>query len=290
MIPAHHPSRESRKCIFCGCGEPVTTFRHKAHAVPDFLGNQSLFSPNECDQCNGHLANEFEDHLAKGLLPLRSIAQIRGGKGVPTHKDSTGGIRMEKTAAGFKHTVDNADVRSQLEIQLNRPGPIELKLPPTPSQTFIPIRAGMALCKIVCSACPQKELSQIQPAIDWLMNRKQIGRIGFPVLFGFTPGRNPHGAGRLTLLRRKTDIEAPYIWCIIATANFRFQFFLPFCPADGWFWQAQKKRITLWYLPERFEDNQNFGPPEIGVWNFSETQPCAAHYEFSLEVGRPEHP
>ena len=42
-----------RLCRFCGQGEPGTSFRHKAHAIPELLGNKSIFTNFECDNCNG---------------------------------------------------------------------------------------------------------------------------------------------------------------------------------------------------------------------------------------------
>ena len=75
-----------RKCRFCGKSKPEVSFRNTAHAIPEFLGNKSLISMNECDICNEFFANEYEDHLAKWFGPARSLCQMRGKKGTPKYK------------------------------------------------------------------------------------------------------------------------------------------------------------------------------------------------------------
>lgn len=42
---------ENRTCRFCGLHEPRVTFRHEAHAIPEALGNRSIFTNYECDSC-----------------------------------------------------------------------------------------------------------------------------------------------------------------------------------------------------------------------------------------------
>ena len=56
------------------------TFKSDAHAVAEFLGNRSILSLNECDECNARFATEYEDHLSKWSLFARSVSQVRGKK------------------------------------------------------------------------------------------------------------------------------------------------------------------------------------------------------------------
>ena len=78
---------KGRICRFCGKGKPEVAFKSVAHAVPEFLGNKSLVSQNECDTCNQLLAMKYEDDLAKWFGPMRTVSQIRGKSGVPTYKN-----------------------------------------------------------------------------------------------------------------------------------------------------------------------------------------------------------
>ena len=43
---------QNRVCRFCGKRSPEVTFESEAHAIPEALGNKSIFSAYECDVCN----------------------------------------------------------------------------------------------------------------------------------------------------------------------------------------------------------------------------------------------
>jgi hypothetical protein len=76
-------SRSPRVCRFCGRGKSTTTFRQLAHVIPAAFGNRSLFSFEECDDCNLKLGSPLEDDLAKFLSLPRAISRLPGRKGTP---------------------------------------------------------------------------------------------------------------------------------------------------------------------------------------------------------------
>ncbi|MFA5251657.1 MAG: hypothetical protein WC454_03620, partial [Phycisphaerae bacterium] len=41
-----HESVNERKCRFCGKSEPAVSFKNRAHAIPECLGNKSLILMN----------------------------------------------------------------------------------------------------------------------------------------------------------------------------------------------------------------------------------------------------
>src|SRR5690554_4727253 len=65
-----------RRCRFCGRGKPEVRFKKLAHAVSDFLGNQSIISMNECDECNTFFGEGCEDHLGKASMLHRTLAGV----------------------------------------------------------------------------------------------------------------------------------------------------------------------------------------------------------------------
>lgn len=216
---ADHEDASARICRFCGKGKPDVTFKSVAHAAPEFLGNKSLISMNECDICNQTLAKRYEDDLSKWFGPMRTVSQIRGKSGVPTYKNND--MRIEMGASGLEIGV----VAEALESHLEFDGPFTFTLPvPAKSQPFTPINAAKALIKIACSLCPPDLLGECTPAIDWLMGRARASMSMYPVLFAFTPGPMPYKDGKVLLLQRKSADKFPSIWCIVATANYRFQF------------------------------------------------------------------
>jgi HNH endonuclease len=186
-LPLDNPSR--RHCRFCGRDTSEAKFKNDAHAIPNLLGNKSLFSLNECDDCNSFLGKNYDDHLGKRTNLARALMQIPGKKNSkPTFKSADETLRIESVEAGMSihvpapHSVD--------ELLANGvPKEIELT-GDTSSQKYVPIRAAMALVKIACSVCPMEDLGQCQNAIDWLMSRWTFRFSKFPVLFGFTPGQS----------------------------------------------------------------------------------------------------
>jgi len=277
------PDDKGRICRFCSKGQPDVTFKSVAHAVPEFLGNKSLISMNECDTCNQALAKQYEDDLSKWFGPMRAVSQIRGKAGVPTYKNKN--MRIETGTSGLEISVVAENLESLLEFD----GPFTFTLPVTAkSQPFVPINAAKALVKIACSLCPPSLLSECKPAIDWLMGRVQARMSMFPVLFAFTPGPMPYADGKVLLLHRITNEKYPLIWCIVATANYRFQFFVPFCPADNWMLKEQTVQLSFHQFPDVFGDDWPHGKTRFGVMDWASTQPVKSEQSFSFHVERAE--
>src|SRR5262249_4440815 len=78
--------KNNRKCRFCGKAPPEVNFRKEAHALPECIGNKSLFTYYECDTCNQAFGDGCESDFAKWSLPMRTMSRIRGKTGIPTIK------------------------------------------------------------------------------------------------------------------------------------------------------------------------------------------------------------
>lgn len=231
-----HEEEVKRRCRFCGRGKPEVRFRKIAHAISEFLGNQSIISMNECDECNGFFGEGCEDHLSKATMLLRTLAGIPRKEGVEsTFKDR---IQDEKLRIDSKHgavnirvpepnSIDDLLVNGELPETIPLRGDLR-------SQPYSPTEAVRALVKFACSICPKEELWQIQRAIDWVAGRLEAEVRSFPVGFAFTPGAEAAGekASHVIMLRRMDDGPEPYLWFLVQFRNFRFQIPVPFCPAD----------------------------------------------------------
>jgi hypothetical protein len=87
----------TRTCRFCGRTYPNAPFSHDSHShlLPQLIGNSSLYSEYECDDCNQRFS-VYEDDLAAYLGISRSIA----------------GYSPEKKTKGFKGRSLSAKSRS----------------------------------------------------------------------------------------------------------------------------------------------------------------------------------
>lgn len=248
-----HEEEVNRRCRFCGRGKPEVRFRKIAHAISEFLGNQSLISMNECDECNGFFGEGCEDHLSKATMLLRTLAGIPRKEGVEsTFKDK---IQDEKLRIDSRHgavnirvpepnSIDDLLVNGELPETIPLRGDLR-------SQPYSPTEAVKALVKFACSICPKEDVHQIQRAVDWLCGRLEAEVRSFPVGFAFTPGAEAAGekASHVIMLRRKDDGPEPYLWFLVQFRNFRFQIPVPFCPADvGISWSRMEHFQSL-FIP-----------------------------------------
>ena len=260
-----------RLCRFCGNGEPEVTFKNKVHAVSEFLGNRSIISKNECDNCNTYFANNYEDHLGRWSLFGRTVSNA----GKASYISPEGNLRVDASEKGVKFSTPGAVLPDGRQTTA---GSVEQTFTKTgTSQPFVPIRAAMALIKAACSVCPISELSQCQPAIEWLGKRRDGAFSSFPVLYSTTPGPVGRDISGILLARRIDDAPAPYLWCVIQWVHHRLQAFVPFCPGDlNWLSEGVEvpfvpKHFPSWFPPEW---HRKYGAANYDVfdWSSSEAQ------------------
>jgi hypothetical protein len=280
VLPADDSAR--RRCRFCGQDADQVSFSADAHAISNLLGNRSLFSPNECNDCNRRYGQKYEDHLGKWSNLARALAQIPGKKNKrPTFKSND--LRIESVDNGLSIHVPSPNSVDDLLAE-GLPDIIELT-GNTESQPHIPIRAAMALVKMACSVCPPEASAQCQNAIAWLAEKQGFRMSQFPVYFAFTPGPISDAASEAVLLRRKGDGAEPYLWLVVQFRNFRFQVFVPGCPADAhWAGEESTLPVSLKHYPSRFGPDWPFGLTKFSWSDWSGTQPVRTTASVSHKV------
>src|ERR1700693_159153 len=104
-------SSQSRVCRFCSSSAPNVTFKNEAHAIPECLGNRSLTTEYECDDCNQFFGVGIENDFGNWSKAQRALSGVRGKKGVPTLKEeSSGQWRFEHRSAGIAVIQDRKSV------------------------------------------------------------------------------------------------------------------------------------------------------------------------------------
>jgi len=154
-----------RICRFCGGVAPKVSFKLAAHAIPELLGNKSLFSCYECDRCNQFFGKGIENDLGNWSKPMRTLQKIRGKTGVPTLKSDADGWRIECGSNGqLKISHDLIDSVFTVYEKENRAN-FTLRRDP-----HVPIGVLKAFVKIGLSLMPEAEISSFQRAIAWITN------------------------------------------------------------------------------------------------------------------------
>src|SRR3954449_8349952 len=117
--------RQNRQCRFCG-RPPEATFRTDAHAIPEALGNRTLLTAHEWDDCNQFFGRTIENDFGNWSKPMRTLALVRGKGGkVPSMKDrSQGDWRIDGTSGNgapgvlnIRHERDDVVMKADHEAR-----------------------------------------------------------------------------------------------------------------------------------------------------------------------------
>ena len=223
-------SKSDRTCRFCRMGESSTTFGHDAHAIPECLGNKSIFSYYECDACNHFFGNGIENDFGNWTKPSRTLARVQGKRGVPSIKKSGSGQgqgwRIDGGANGLhfkdyesKPHFEIDEERKQLKFELTR-------------NVYTPVAVLKAFVKIGLTLLPPEELPNFRDALPWIRDPDHTKPFvkESPVFHTFQPGSVPKNLGVAILIRRNHSTDNfPYAFLILGFGNDIYQVFLP-CP------------------------------------------------------------
>lgn len=81
--------KNNRVCRFCGRSETNgANFKQTAHALPESIGNKTLISYYECDECNKEFGNKIENEYANYMNINHTVSGIRGKKKIPLYENN----------------------------------------------------------------------------------------------------------------------------------------------------------------------------------------------------------
>lgn len=245
----------NRCCRFCGKRSPEVTFRSEAHAIPELLGNKSLFTYYECDPCNKLFGTGIENDFGNWSKPMRTLARISGKNGVPTIKRRDGAWRIEGAPHGLevKHEEDDPafDVdegKKEMTFRLAR-------------DPYTPVAVLKAFVKMGLTLLPEEEMPNFRSALEWVRTKDHgIGELGdWPVTHPFMPGAYRSDIITSMVFRRmRDDTDVPYAFMVLGYGNEMFQVFLPTPERDQ---HLDGKRLEMYSFPSLLD----FHPSEVGL-------------------------
>jgi len=207
-----------KKCRFCNKSYPEVKFKKEAHAIPNFMGNNSLFNKNECDSCN-ILFSKYENELANFMLPLNSIYSIKGKTKIPKYKLKGEPVIEPLIRNQIKITeIPNSAMTNKNLVELN------LKLP-----TYIPDYIYRCLIKIALSIIPESKIENYRKIYEWLIDIKQESGIKQQMIMSIYPSNLQIDEIVCTILEKKNECDEQIVDSIlfISYSNFVFQTYLP---------------------------------------------------------------
>jgi hypothetical protein len=224
--------KANKKCRYCNKTIKDVTFRNDDHAIPEFIGNRTLYSHYECDICNSKFSRLLESHMANYMNFLHTFSQVRGKNGIPSFKThqkksrvdiGTTNVEVQNYEGDNIFSIDES--KKTITFQAKR-------------ATYVPIAIYKCLTKMALSIMPENELNNFQTTLKWI-NEEEHDKSPHDLkslfaLMSFAPGPHPYPFTSCMLFKRKDDPRdnVPYMLFLLAYGNFAFQIYLPLCSED----------------------------------------------------------
>lgn len=202
-------------CRFCK--KPGKAFKKRAHSIPEFLGNKTVFTLDECDDCNDFFGRKIEPDLKRFIGPS-VFHNLKGKKGWPT-SEAEGGLKIRSTE---QHRL--IDIISSKELKGDKLSFV------IKGQKFSGLKVYKGLVKILISIMPTEYLSEFEVVSDWVITGKCFEKIRHAplIVFGQQPPDFRHpDLMDICLIREESERGVVYQM----TANFNtIRIILPFAP------------------------------------------------------------
>ena len=215
------------RCRFCGKRKTKADFKKVAHVLSRCIGNNSLFSEFECDECNEKVFGPLESNFSEYMKLYHTFARIRGYKGVPSYKPNC----RENTRVDYK------DEKIHIKSYENESPIVDVDEKAKTvrvhgRRSYVPVLVYKALVKMALSVLPEKEMENMQATLSWLQGEQL--RNDFYVKYKMYGGYNRFGDVTIVVCKRKdgcTKNVPAYIF-ELAYGYFTFSSFIPFCALD----------------------------------------------------------
>ncbi len=272
-------NKSQRVCRFCGKSIPEVSFKQKAHAISESLGNKGLICYEECDECNKRFSEQLEQDISNYFrLPL-IIKGVKGKKGSPTMKGDNISIAFNSVNLPI---IENDAIVLKAKNMPRTNDPQEIAKFLTQNFLFSSVRYKSqniykCFCKYALSLLDSRYLTYFKNTIEWINEPPTKHRL--PPLWCYNA---PNGdSPSMTIMTRKHNHrDLPYCWAIMSIADTKYIFIIPFCSLDKYKF-VNKKRVN------HFLDTMKMIMPNVNLRqvNFSSINPQSimikSHFEIS---------
>ena len=155
-----------RRCRFCGNENPKK-FKKKAHAISRLIGNKTLKTLYECDDCNSYFS-KLEDNFANYMRLYHVLSHVKNGNKLPNYMTTSGS--MIKVTENQTDIILTENEKGLTAIQDKEHKKITIQI----SRSFHAQSVYKAVVKMALSIMPEKEMSYFKETLNWLMNEEQM--------------------------------------------------------------------------------------------------------------------
>lgn len=218
-----------RTCRFCGRTESAVTFKKVAHAIPHFIGNRTLKSLYECDECNGKVFSPMESQFSQFMSFYHTFYHVSKGGKVPTFRNNS----KEKS----KIVVDGGTIKidcvegEDLVPEIDKKShTFKIKA----KRSYVPQNVYKIFIKMALSIIPEVEMTHFKTTLEWLMGKRNFAYNLMLIERRYDGLMNPFGFDSCMLFKRKPDHRdnVPAYIFGLAYYNFFFETYIPLCDED----------------------------------------------------------
>jgi len=246
-ISIGEPDKAQRVCRFCQKSQPETTFKKKAHAISEALGNKTVIVLDECDKCNDEFSMSIEPDIIQYLSIYRTFFDVKGKGGEKQWHGENFKIKKEKEFTISIFSTDDPPERNEFPYKIR----LEDNRPITSQYIY------KTLCKYFISVISSNELGNFQDTINWIngdIEIKRLPKVAQMISYhAFT--KQPK---LITYLRKTEDSQLPYAVCEFYFTCVIIVFIVPGSSQDSLDFTNDKEYQHFWKNFKHFDNSKGW--------------------------------
>lgn len=229
--------KNNRKCRFCGKKNDETTFKNKAHAISEGLGNKKVFLFDECDECNERFSIEIEPDLINYFSIFRTFYEIKGKGGNKKIKGKNFEISKGKNVE-----IKFQSIKSRPNIDKD-PNKYNLKLELQDKINLQDIYRGLA--KFCISVMDESEVAKFYKTITWINKDFKVEKL--PQIGELISYQHFTTEPKLFLyIRKNNNKKIPYMVGEFHLTCKLLTFIMPLCEEDEYDFTEKNNFDDFW--------------------------------------------
>ena len=232
--------KDKRVCRFCGKSNPVRVknhshdkviFKDRSHAISYCLGNENLYSNEECDECNHWFGKNIEPDIEHRFSVYRAIHRFKnrenneriteGDNFVIDHgtltfvKESAFGVKT------FSRSLNPGDIIPPEGVMANLVG----------KDGCVHANVYRCIAKYVIACLPKDELHAFQNTIEWVFKRKKPAHL--PPMYRYEDASFVSRPLLRVFVRKDAKKDLPYCVAVLRAMDMVYCCAIPYCqPLD----------------------------------------------------------
>lgn len=250
-LEVHGPTREvvgkpdnTRLCRFCGNTRSPLSFRKRAHAISEALGNKTVTLRDECDGCNTWFSREFESDLIELLGFFRTLFGVKGKGGLKSYTGKNYVIQHGRDEKPFvvARGAETIAAGSEFTFQLQHAVSFQ--------------NAYKCLVKFFLSVVNEEHLPLFENTLRWLNGTLQIEQLPRIAFVSWPHEMNEHPELAVQL-RRVDDPTLPFAVGELLFTVFKIVFIVPFANDQNHGFLTDEEYARFWNAFPHYRSMQN---------------------------------